>query len=92
MLKLRKTHAEVLVHGIFKLIDDDNPSVFSFIKTSPDTQSKAIVICNFSDKESKLPTIDGLSSSNMLIDNVSEAGTKDQSMLQPWEARLYIST
>ncbi|THW32610.1 alpha-glucosidase [Aureobasidium pullulans] len=90
MLQLRKTHAEVLVHGIFKLIDDDNPSVFSFIKTSPDTQSKAIVICNFSDKESKLPTIDGLSSSNMLIDNVSEAGTKDQSMLQPWEARLYI--
>ncbi|KAK6006539.1 hypothetical protein QM012_006949 [Aureobasidium pullulans] len=102
MLEVRKTHAEVLVHGNFQLVDEDNKKVFSLVKTSPDGKTKALVVCNFSDAESRLPSVDGIdtASAKVILDNVSdlpkidtpmteaEAGYASQFM-QPWEARIY---
>lgn len=92
MLRLRKTYAENLVHGNFSLVDDDNQTVFSFTKTSPDGRSKVLVFCNFSNDESKLPQLDGISMSltEVLLANVSEAErSKQADILQPWEGRIY---
>ncbi|KAI5270985.1 alpha-glucosidase [Aureobasidium subglaciale] len=90
MLKLRKTYSDCLIHGGYKLVDGDNPTVFSFTKSSTDGHSKALVICNFSGKESELPSIEDLDAAELIFDNVSETQAGARSTLQPWEGRLYI--
>ena len=102
MLKLRKTHAEVFVHGGFRLVDEENAAVFSFIKTAPNGQAKALVVCNFSDRENELPHIKGVRVRNtdLLLDNVSDTQSARcapekrlngaDSSLRPWEGRVYL--
>ncbi|KAI4729143.1 alpha-glucosidase [Aureobasidium sp. EXF-10728] len=98
MLKVRKTHAETLVHGNFQLVDGDNEKVFSFVKTSPDGKVKALVMCNFADVENRVPAIDGVdtTSAKVLLDNVSDHLMTDTPVeseagyLQPWEGRIYL--
>jgi oligo-1,6-glucosidase len=102
MLRLRKEHAEVFVHGNFSLIDDNNQEVFSMTKMSSDG-TRAVVICNFSDEGSRLPQTPGLdlASAKLVLENVSGEQTVDSPMrhsqltdrasdLQPWEGRIYI--
>jgi oligo-1,6-glucosidase len=98
MLEVRKNHAEVLVHGKYKLVDEENEKVFSFVKTSPDGKSNALVLCNFSDEENRVPEFEGvnLSGARLLLDNMTEM-SKDESRyghikenLQPWEGRIYL--
>ncbi|KAI5256312.1 alpha-glucosidase [Aureobasidium subglaciale] len=90
MLKLRKTYSDCLIHGGYKLVDGDNPTVFSFTKSSTAGHFKALVICNFSSKESELPLIEDLDAAELIFDNVSETQAGARSTLQPWEGRLYI--
>jgi oligo-1,6-glucosidase len=99
MLEVRKKYAEVLVHGNFKLVDEENEKVFSFVKVSADGKNKALVVCNFGDEESKAPEIEGvdMTGAKLLLDNVSGDGSlvelKDErkkQYLQPWEGRIYL--
>ena len=98
MLKVRKNHAEVLVHGTFQLVDEANEKVFSFVKTSPDGKDKALVVCNFADEENRVPEFEGveLAEAMLLLDNVSGDGKKSgdderrKQYLQPWEGRIYL--
>jgi oligo-1,6-glucosidase len=98
MLEVRKTHAEVLVHGNYKLVDDQNKKVFSFVKTAPDGEAKALVVCNFSDEESRVPEFEGvnLSGTRLLLDNVTEMSKGEsrdghiKENLQPWEGRICL--
>ncbi|KIX08815.1 uncharacterized protein Z518_03472 [Rhinocladiella mackenziei CBS 650.93] len=55
MLRLRKSHADVFVHGAFDLVDGDNERIFSYVKTSPDGKRRAIVILNFTSEELPIP-------------------------------------
>lgn len=100
MLELRQKLPELLIHGTFELVDQSNPDVLSFIKTSRESRSKILVVCNFSDSESRIPLLKSLnmSQAELLCDNVSELETpEDQaqkvsgaSILQPWESRAYL--
>lgn len=97
MLKVRKNHAEALVHGTFQLVDEENEKVFSFVKTSPDGKDKALVVCNFADEENAVPEFEGvdLAEAMFLLDNVSGYGKKSEEKhrrqyLQPWEGRIYL--
>ncbi|KAI4761683.1 alpha-glucosidase [Aureobasidium sp. EXF-3400] len=95
MLKVRKSHAEVLVHGNFKLGDGENEKVFSFVKTAADGKTKALVVCNFADGENRIPEFAGvdLAKAKLLLDNVSDDKSEDgrgNQYLQPWEGRIYL--
>jgi len=98
MLKVRKDHAEVLVHGNYKLVDDENEKVFSFVKISPDGKAKALVVCNFADGENRVPEFEGvdMNEAKLLFDNMDDASNGDsedghkQQYLQPWEGRVYL--
>jgi oligo-1,6-glucosidase len=103
MLDVRKKYAAMLVHGNFKLVDEENEKVFSFVKVSPDGKNKALVLCNFGDGESNVPAIEGvdLAKAKLLLDNVSDQKTEDMALvdvkderrkqyLQPWEGRIYL--
>lgn len=97
MLKVRRNHAEVLVHGTFQLVDEKNEKVFSFVKTSPDGKDKALVVCNFADGETRIPEFGGvdLAEAMLLLDNTSDAARNSEDerrkqYLQPWEGRIYL--
>lgn len=98
MLEVRKSLSEVLVHGTFSVVDEANETVFSFVKTAGDRSSHALVVCNFSGSEGVVPEVEGFDrrSATLAMDNVSDedecgsAGDREEDVLQPWEARLYI--
>ncbi|THY78458.1 maltase [Aureobasidium pullulans] len=82
ILQLRQKHKELFVHGVFELVDVDNENVFSFLKHSKN--EKALVVCNFSDGESKLPFF---GSGDLLISNVDDS---KEDTLEAWEGRVYL--
>ncbi|KAI5242447.1 maltase [Aureobasidium subglaciale] len=83
MLRLRKNYSALLVHGEFKLVDFDNEHVFSFVKELKG--QKALIVCNFCDRESKLPPVTG--KKQLLITNTE--GSKND-VLNAWEGRVYL--
>ena len=85
-LKLRKEHANVLVHGLFEMFDHDNLKTFAYGKTYDG--KKVFVVCNFSDDEQPFLTPEAYKGGEMklLLSNVESLGEN----LSPWEARAYL--
>ena len=86
VLKMRKKHADVLIHGQFEIHDMDNPNTFTYIK---DYHGKrALIVLNFSDEEQDfmVPPQLGKPKLNLLMSNMDEL----QDKLSPWEARAYL--
>jgi oligo-1,6-glucosidase len=100
MLHLRQKFSKVFIHGKFELVDRANPDVLSFTKTCRESKSKVLIVCNFSDSESKLPLMKNLDTSKaeLLLNNLSELAASDvraqkdsgAGPLQPWESRTYV--
>ncbi|KAF7195366.1 Alpha-glucosidase [Pseudocercospora fuligena] len=86
MLQIRKQLNDVLVHGHFELVDEDNKQVFSFVKRG--TDRSALVVCNFSGLEAALPDCALEARWKLRFGNV--AGSSKGS-LEPWEGRIYFS-
>lgn len=87
MCELRKTHSDVLMDGIFELVEDTGNEVFALFKRGK--RRTAFVVCNFSSTSSEMPPACDLETWEMIASNVNDS---DQStMLQPWEGRLYLN-
>jgi oligo-1,6-glucosidase len=89
MLKLRKEHARLLVHGYYQIIDHEDEHVFSYWKTNKG--EKALVVLNFTqtEKQLKLPDI-GASDRLKLVMSTYEPSAYKSGLLKPYEGRLYI--
>ena len=87
ILKLRKEHMDVLVHGQFEVHDYDNLSTFVYVKES--AGKKVLVMLNFTDEEQpvNVPSSIQLQNLDLLIANVDHPGKK----LTAWEGRVYIA-
>jgi oligo-1,6-glucosidase len=86
MLKLRKDHADVLVHGQFELFDYEDLNIFTYVK---DYQGKKVLVAlNFSDEEQAFAVPSSVEGRklNLLIANFDDLRSK----LSPWEARAYL--
>jgi oligo-1,6-glucosidase len=103
LLRLRKEHSDVFVHGIFRLLHPESESLFAYIKQSilPEAVDqhqglvrKALVVMNWSATEQEHPSIataldcDG-DKVRLLAGTLglATAGT----MLGPWEGRIYVN-
>ncbi|EME76922.1 glycoside hydrolase family 13 protein [Pseudocercospora fijiensis CIRAD86] len=86
MLQVRRQLNDVLVHGYFELVDEDNKQVFTFLKRG--TGRSALVVCNFSGSEAALPDCALETGWKLQFGNVS--GSSGVS-LGPWEGRIYTS-
>lgn len=87
MIKLRKEHKDMFVYGHFEILDYDNSSIFSFIKT--DGKKRSLCVANFS-KESQSFDIKKLADGKegkLLAGNTAQ---QEENKLQPYEARLYL--
>ena len=92
MLRLRKQHKETLVYGKFELLDRDNDTTLTFLKSSGG--QKVLVLLNFSDHEARfevprtMEQRDG-GGCELVVSNISQQSRKDD-MLLPWEGRVYV--
>jgi oligo-1,6-glucosidase len=85
LLKVRKEHSDVLVHGDFELVDAANKEVFSFVKRG--AEKTALIVCNFSGERSKVPVLHLGDARRILCSNVDGG---EERTLQPWEGRIYL--
>ncbi|GAB7355747.1 hypothetical protein MBLNU459_g6436t1 [Dothideomycetes sp. NU459] len=85
MLRVRKQHGDLFIHGDFWALDLDNPHVFSFLKEH--NGRKALVMCNFSAEERPIPQSEKVQGhQKFLVGNVENPAE----VLQPWEGRIYL--
>jgi oligo-1,6-glucosidase len=84
---LRKSHANLFIHGAYRVHDLENPHTFTFEKTSA-SGKKALVMLNFSNKEQAFKVPEDFEGRDMrcLISNEEMPGEK----LGPWEGRVYV--
>ncbi|KAM0636903.1 hypothetical protein ACHAPW_000342 [Verticillium nonalfalfae] len=94
LLRLRKHHRDLLIHGAFAVHDDADPHTFVFSKTHGDRT--AVVALNFTaeDRPVTLPAVKGLRAE---VGNYDDVRARDEAdvgggarVLRPWEGRLYL--
>lgn len=92
-IKMRKEYRDIFMHGSFVLIDEENPHIFTYLKTAADGK-QALVCLNFSDKERSTypPGSTGTNPSNrkFLLGNSGIPGTEHRIFLHPWEGQVYL--
>lgn len=86
MLAIRKNRGDLLIHGQFELVDEENDKVFSFFKHGK--SRSALIMCNFSSSTSKMPQIAMNEKKETLIDNMD--GIPAEDVLAPWEGRIVV--
>jgi oligo-1,6-glucosidase len=87
MLQLRKEYADIFVHGIYRTLDEDDPHVFTFRKTTP--RRTAVTILNFSDRcqSYKKNPAGSLGNAKRLAGNYED---EVAGQLRPFEACVYL--
>ncbi|CAG8153684.1 unnamed protein product [Penicillium salamii] len=85
VLRLRKEHRDLFVHGAFEVLDYENLETFCFFKSRDDT--KALVVLNFTEKLQPFTQIDKTKGMKLLVGNYAESSPET---LKPFEGRVYI--
>ncbi|KAK4043287.1 glycoside hydrolase superfamily [Parachaetomium inaequale] len=94
MIKFRKQHADVLVHGAFEGFGMEDESTFVFGKRV--AEKRVAVVLNFTreEQEVELPDYEGLV---FTVGSYEDAAKQEEGAdgrirkLRPWEGRLYLS-
>ena len=87
MLQVRKRYRDVLVHGVFQLVDAKNEKTFTFVKEY--RGRKALIALNFSDEEQPFAKPEDLKRDlRLVVSNYEEQ--KGEERLKAWEGRLYV--
>ncbi|KAH8781359.1 alpha-glucosidase [Diaporthe sp. PMI_573] len=96
MIRFRKAHADLLVHGTFEVVGADEENTFVFVKKRGGRDEEmALVALNFSGEQQRagFPLYDGgrwaFQFGNYGEDKGSRASGKEV-VLRPWEAQLYL--
>jgi oligo-1,6-glucosidase len=85
IIKLRKKYP-VIVYGDYQDIDFKNKKLYAYSRQ--DNKNRITVICNFSKKRYSLKNFDYLKSEECILHNYENIDSL--SVLQPYEARVYI--
>jgi oligo-1,6-glucosidase len=89
MIKVRTQHKDLFTHGVFELLDRDNETRVSFLKTSKNGRKKVLVALNFSGDEAYLYVLEDLKRQRLelVISSAEVRGAEER--LRPWEGRTY---
>ncbi|KAK4205579.1 putative alpha-glucosidase [Triangularia verruculosa] len=104
VLKLRKKHSEVFVHGAFRHLVPGDEALFAYVKEEHKSGKKALVVLNFSAEEQGLLSRGiavgqalgcGEGRETMLLITTlrqdERSGIDSTSQLGPWEGRVYVN-
>lgn len=86
MLKLRREHRDLFIHGEFVAYDLDGEETFVYSKHFDD--ERAVVVLNFTAETHLLEVPGEIDGSLQLMQ--SNAGMSQAEMLLPYEARVYL--
>ena len=89
VLRMRKEHKDVLVHGEFQVEDYENQSTFTYVKEGGG--KTVLVVLNFTDKEQPVfvpKRFEGRQLDVMIAGSRSSVMATDR--LKPWEGRAYF--
>lgn len=96
MIRFRKAHADLLVHGTFEVVGADDEKTFVFVKKRGGRDEEmALVALNFSGEQQRagFPAYEGgrwaFQFGNYGEDEAPRASEKGV-VLRPWEAQLYL--
>ena len=90
LISLRRNSewSDVIVYGTYKLLDEDDESVFAYTRQLE--EKKIIVICNMTDKEVNYSISEDINGvKNTVISNYDSVSLAQQMMLPPWFAGVY---
>jgi oligo-1,6-glucosidase len=96
-LRMRKKYRDVFIHGVFRLLDPEDESLFVYVKGEDSQLSgrKALVVLNFSGKRQPCPDVAGILGCSQqkvgLVMHTLEGQAGSESELLPWEGRVYIT-
>ena len=90
MLKLRKEYKDLFIYGSFEILDYDNEKTFTYVKELQNADSpKAYVVLNFSNDVVPFERlIEG--EFELVASNLDSATEFEESILSPYEGRVYI--
>ena len=94
MIRFRKEHADVLVHGAFEGFDMDDERTFVFGKRVG--EKRAAVMLNFTGEEQTVE-LPGYERLVFMVGSYGDAEKQEQGAegrvrkLRPWEGRLYLA-
>jgi len=99
MIRFRKQHRDVLVHGSFEGFGMDDEKTFVFGKKTQDGKKAAMVALNFSgeEQEVQLPDTPGYDELVFTVGSYEDAEDMETTVsgrkiiLRPWEGRLYLA-
>ncbi|KAL1577004.1 Alpha amylase catalytic [Candida albicans] len=90
VLKLRKEYKDLFIYGSFDILDFNNEKLFTYVKSHKEGNEspKAYVTLNFSNESIPFkPLIEG--EFKLMTTNVQQSDY-DESVLSPYEGRIYI--
>lgn len=87
MLRLRKNHRELFIHGSLEVLDYENPNSFCFIKSRG--EKEALVALNFTEKDQPFTSLTQAAKMELVAGN---SGNTTPETLQPFEGRIYVKT
>lgn len=85
LIKIRK-ETPALLYGDYKLLMEDSESIYAYTRQYKD--EAYLIVCSFSEKDSKLELPYDISKGKLLIGNYSNIDSK-KDVLKPYECRLY---
>ncbi|MCJ1410039.1 alpha-glucosidase mal12 [Ptychographa xylographoides] len=91
MLRLRKEHLDLFVHGDFTLHDPDDETTLTFSKEA--AGRTALVSLNMSGARQRVRVPPGLGTAEdriLLAGNVGDGARTEPEWLEPWEGRIYL--
>lgn len=88
IVRVRKTHCDLMIFGEFELCDQNDLYTFTFTKMDKETGNMLYVFLNFTDEEQPIswPVAFRADQAELLVSNVHEPGL----YLSPWESRVYF--
>lgn len=85
LIALRKKY-DVFVDGHFRMLLEEDENIFAYLREAK--EQDLLVICNFYEKTIQCPLDELRRKETLLITNYE--GTEDDSILRPYEARIYL--
>jgi len=86
MVRLRKAHGELFIHGEFRTLDAENPDTFVYTKTYG--TKKAVVLLNFTEELQPNLMLGEHDSAGVIV--VGSSREVSRLNLAPFEGRVYI--
>ena len=88
MNRLRKEYAQLMIHGEFRVHDEQDRNVFTFAKIAG--SKTALIVLNFSSEKQSWQEPGDVEGKLEILASTKESSEVGDTVLVPWEGRVYL--